>query len=722
MGVLGLTPFLQKSFPEVVKQLPDRLRGLAGKTVVIDGTLITQRLHFAQVPHHYRHILGWYKLVKELQDSGVSAICVFDGKERSLAKSREAERRREVQRLAVARGSIELDRVKRLHRFIDVLNHFQNLDLLQKERVSQLLQQISSEPDLPTTSADPNLSKLFQSVELVRESSSSREAQLLSNNDAEKDADFRYIDPPYKDIPPGIIKPSQEHDISRLPVDPAEDNINDSPPPAPASAPPHEEQLPKSTPISNDDSALPPESHTLQLSTSTFAPSISVAIPPPVPPSDLPNTFHESCDSHLSHIAPHTEDALDSQTQQPPNDADLPLLSFPSPPSPSSKLPPSSSSPPSKLALPSASTPIFSLPVVSSSNADRTLAPLDRSFPGPLTPDTPAPIEAVESVKSSLAPDEVHSTLVSLYLDFRQSIHKLASLTTLAPVSDVSGSSTDAEQQEARIEYSMTKSQIKLTADEAEVWKELASPLCASHPPDSQSPKETLETLSYRATLMSQSYERRTNPPTKQTYDESKEILRAMGIPCMETTGKYEAEALASSLVINGLADYVASEDTDVIIYEAPLMRNITNRNGPLVILSGAEIRDVLQLDRPSFVDFALLLGTDFSQRIKNVGPTRALKFIRQHKSIERVIEVEKKFTPRIPAPAYLAEVEVARLVFQTLPPVPDTKLLEQEKDDEGLAIILQRFGLGKILMNDEDWDFQEALEGNYFSDDPSAT
>lgn len=54
-----------------------------------DGTLVTQRLHFAQVPHPHRHVLGWYRLVKELETCGVSAICVFDGKERSAAKAQE---------------------------------------------------------------------------------------------------------------------------------------------------------------------------------------------------------------------------------------------------------------------------------------------------------------------------------------------------------------------------------------------------------------------------------------------------------------------------------------------------------------------------------------------------------------------------------------------------------------------------------------------------------
>ena len=54
-----------------------------------DGTLITQRMHYAPSPHPYRHVLGWYRLLQELKDSGVSAICVFDGKERNLAKAME---------------------------------------------------------------------------------------------------------------------------------------------------------------------------------------------------------------------------------------------------------------------------------------------------------------------------------------------------------------------------------------------------------------------------------------------------------------------------------------------------------------------------------------------------------------------------------------------------------------------------------------------------------
>ncbi len=54
-----------------------------------DGTLITQRFHFAPVTHPYRHVLFWYRLAKHLKSNNIQAICVFDGGQRSVAKAAE---------------------------------------------------------------------------------------------------------------------------------------------------------------------------------------------------------------------------------------------------------------------------------------------------------------------------------------------------------------------------------------------------------------------------------------------------------------------------------------------------------------------------------------------------------------------------------------------------------------------------------------------------------
>jgi flap endonuclease-1 len=54
-----------------------------------DGTLITQRFHFVSSEHASYHVLGWYRLARELNRHNISAICVFDGKERNIAKANE---------------------------------------------------------------------------------------------------------------------------------------------------------------------------------------------------------------------------------------------------------------------------------------------------------------------------------------------------------------------------------------------------------------------------------------------------------------------------------------------------------------------------------------------------------------------------------------------------------------------------------------------------------
>ena len=168
-------------------------------------------------------------------------------------------------------------------------------------------------------------------------------------------------------------------------------------------------------------------------------------------------------------------------------------------------------------------------------------------------------------------------------------------------------------------------------------------------------------------------------------------------------------------------ADQKLNKDKDVLLYEVPLLRNITNRREPLLMMTGSDVRTMLELTYDSFIDFALLLGTDFSERIKNVGPTRALKFIREHGSIERVIASETKYPPRLPAEAYLAQVELARTIFRTLPPIPDEdRLIPKGRDEDEVIQLLQRFSLGREILQREEWDYEAALAGNYFADDPT--
>ena len=133
-------------------------------------------------------------------------------------------------------------------------------------------------------------------------------------------------------------------------------------------------------------------------------------------------------------------------------------------------------------------------------------------------------------------------------------------------------------------------------------------------------------------------------------------------------------------------------------------------------------MQSALRLDAAAFVDFALLLGTDFAPRIRNIGPRRALQYVHKYGTIEGILREEKRYVPRacIPLRPYLRAIRDARNVFVNLPPVPAPQTLEpMEYQEEEVAAILASHRLQRFLEPDTRLGF---LEGNYFNDNPTST
>ncbi|KAH9922525.1 PIN domain-like protein [Fomitopsis serialis] len=672
MGVLGLTPFIQKTCPEVIKTLPHRLRDLCGKTVVIDGTLITQRLHFSPMPHRHRHVLGWYRIMKELMECDVRAICVFDGKERSLAKELEMERRRHVRRLTSARGALELERLERLRKLAGLLQMLRTLGSSAQEQIAGTLRELTRHPDA-VPSHPPSIPSWLPAVEpwrtvkepelpkhIIRNFITPYEAfgQLDSSDVSEvlkRDTAATFVSQCASGADRGILSSANE---DALEVRSADDVLQ-------AAAIDQEE-------VDEEDFVEEEEAEE-----------------------------EEACGEH----------DLDGDGFDAEHDVDLDgVIDKPE-------------------GILSEGRFIQGLYIDTETPKSSSLHGDFKELSSTHGADEVHREAATEAFRLEANyniplpdPKDIPLALASLYFQFRQSLPKLAALPATAPAATagevISEQEKAALHDEALTVHAMSKRQNELTTEEGELWDHLSE----TRPTEriTGGAECRLAALAEKSNVISQSYERRTHPPTTETYEESKEILRAMGVPCIESTGPFEAEALASSLVLHGHADYVASEDTDVLVYEAPLIRNIANRNGPLYVISGTDVRSTLQLDRAGFIDFALLLGTDFSQRIKNVGPARALRFIRAHGSIERMLECEPRYTPRVDPTTYLAQVSLARTVFQTLPPTPDAELLQpKEYDEEEVMRVLGNYGLHREAM--QEFDHTSALSGNFFSDNPQA-
>jgi flap endonuclease-1 len=128
---------------------------------------------------------------------------------------------------------------------------------------------------------------------------------------------------------------------------------------------------------------------------------------------------------------------------------------------------------------------------------------------------------------------------------------------------------------------------------------------------------------------------------TKEMLGESKQLLALMGIPTFDAPS--EGEAQASMLCANDPRIYaVASQDYDSLLFGAPmLVRNATitgRRKLPgrsvyrEIVPELVSLEDVLSnlgLSREQLIEVALLVGTDYNEGVKGLGPKKALEAVR---------------------------------------------------------------------------------------------
>ncbi|MEM3470332.1 MAG: flap endonuclease-1, partial [Thermoproteota archaeon] len=129
----------------------------------------------------------------------------------------------------------------------------------------------------------------------------------------------------------------------------------------------------------------------------------------------------------------------------------------------------------------------------------------------------------------------------------------------------------------------------------------------------------------------------------------AEELVRLMGVPVVHAPS--EGEAQAAHMVITGVADYVGSQDFDSLLFGGRmLVRNlaITGRRKlpgkkayvevSLEEISLEETLKSLSITREQLIDIALLVGTDYTEGVKGIGPKRALELIRKGMSLEEIL------------------------------------------------------------------------------------
>uniref|UniRef100_A0A8C5AQY6 Flap endonuclease 1 n=1 Tax=Gadus morhua TaxID=8049 RepID=A0A8C5AQY6_GADMO len=128
---------------------------------------------------------------------------------------------------------------------------------------------------------------------------------------------------------------------------------------------------------------------------------------------------------------------------------------------------------------------------------------------------------------------------------------------------------------------------------------------------------------------------------TKQHNDECKKLLTLMGVPYIEAP--CEAEASCAALVKGGKVFATATEDMDGLTFGTNvLLRHLTASEAKKLPIQEFSFNRLLQdigLTNEQFVDLCILLGCDYCGTIKGIGPKRAIDLIKQHGSIEEILD-----------------------------------------------------------------------------------
>jgi len=139
----------------------------------------------------------------------------------------------------------------------------------------------------------------------------------------------------------------------------------------------------------------------------------------------------------------------------------------------------------------------------------------------------------------------------------------------------------------------------------------------------------------------------------KNIVEGARALLDMMGIPYINAPS--EGEAQASHMARKGTVDAVISQDYDTLLFGAPrILRNINisgkrklPRKEVYITVEPEEVSlegtlGQLGVSQEQLIWIGILLGTDFNDGIKGVGPKTALKIARSAKSIDDIKDYVK--------------------------------------------------------------------------------
>lgn len=122
---------------------------------------------------------------------------------------------------------------------------------------------------------------------------------------------------------------------------------------------------------------------------------------------------------------------------------------------------------------------------------------------------------------------------------------------------------------------------------------------------------------------------------TQTMIQDVQELLKRFGIPFI--TAPMEAEAQCAELFLLNMVDGIITDDSDCFLFGGSrIYKNMFNQKQYVECYFSEEIDHKIGLDRHKLIELALLLGSDYTEGIKSIGPVLAMEILAEFGSLKR--------------------------------------------------------------------------------------
>jgi len=210
---------------------------------------------------------------------------------------------------------------------------------------------------------------------------------------------------------------------------------------------------------------------------------------------------------------------------------------------------------------------------------------------------------------------------------------------------------------------------------------------------------------------------------TDEMIEESKELLRALGISVVQAPGEGEAQA-AYLCRIKGEIYASASQDYDSVLFGAPkLIQNLTLSRKRKTVSGYVEVKSViielekvlnsLEINLDQLICLGILVGTDYNPKgIPGIGQKKALDIVKKYKQPVLIFESVNEQLLSLPDEDRFDWKEIFEMFHK--PNVFDSEIIPEKLDKEKVReLLVERHNFSEERIIEHLHRLEESFEKN---------